>query len=142
MICVWSFGWSVDMNEPVPLAEALQLSVDVMNDSLPAMVDAELRHDKVEASGSTMTFRFTLVNFTREEMDAEKLKSLMEADIKQGVCGDKDTQVMLQKGIKMVYDYSDKNKKHITQFVYDAKTCGTQSDIDKLKDILNLTKKK
>ena len=141
MICVWSVGWSVAMIKPAPLAKALQISINGMNESLPVMIDGELRHDKVEASDNAMTFRFTLVNFTQKEMNAKKLKSLMEADIRQGVCSDKDAQMMLQGGVKMIYDYSDKNKKHITKFIYDAETCGTESDIDKLQHILNVTKK-
>ena len=142
VVCVLSFGWAeVDMNKPVQMSEALQISVDTMNKSLPVMVDAELRHDKVEAKENTMVLKFTLVNFTVEEMSGEKLKGLMDADIRQIVCTDAETQDMLKKDMKVVYDYSDKNKKHITQFEYDAKVCGLESNMDKLKNILNLTKK-
>ena len=43
VICVLSFGWAeVSMNKPVQMSEALQISVDTMNKSLPVMVDAEL----------------------------------------------------------------------------------------------------
>ena len=141
--CVLSFSMAkVDMNKPVPMAEALQISAKTMNKSLPVMVDAELRHDKVEIDKNTMILKFTLVNFTVKEMDGEKLKGLMEADIRQTVCTDVETQEMLKKGMKVVYDYTDKNKKHITQFEYDAKGCGLESNMDKLKNILNLTKKK
>jgi len=142
VICVLSFGWAeAEMNKTVPMAEALQISAKTMNKSLPVMVDAELRHDKVEAKGNTMILKFTLVNFTLKEMDGEKLKGLMEADIKQSVCTDAETQDMLKKGMKVTYDYTDKNKKHITQFKYDAKACGLESNMDKLKNILNLTQK-
>jgi hypothetical protein len=142
VVCVLSFGWAeVDTNKVVPMAEALQISADTMNKSLPVMVDAELRHDKVEANKHTMILKFTLVNFTVEEMDGEKLKGLMEADIRQNVCTDAETQDMLKKGMKVTYDYTDKNKKHITQFKYDAKACGLESNMNKLKNILNLTKK-
>ena len=141
-VCVLSFGWAeVDMNKLVPMEEALQISVDTMNRSLPVMVDAELRHDKVTVNKNTMILKFTLVNFTVEEMHGEKLQGLMEADIRESVCADVETQEMLKKGIKVVYDYSDKNKKHITQFKYDAKVCGLESNMDKLKNILNLTQK-
>jgi len=143
VLCVLSFGMAkVDMNKPVPMAEALQVTAETMNKSLPVMVDAELRHDKIEIDKNTMILKFTLVNFTVKEMDGEKLKDLMEADIRQTVCTDVETQDMLKKGMKVVYDYTDKNKKHITQFKYDAKECGLESNMDKLKNILNLTKKK
>ena len=142
-VCVLSFGMAeVDMDKPLPMAEALKISAETMNKSLPVMVDAEMRHDKVEIDKNTMILKFTLVNFTVKDMDGEKLKGLMEADIRQSVCKDFETQEMLKKGIKIVYDYSDKNKKYITQLKYDAKECGLESNMDKLKNILNLTKKK
>jgi len=131
MMCVWGVVVAqVDVNNPMPFAESLKISADAINKSLPTMLDAELRHDKVEIDKNTMTFKFTLVNFTQKEMGAEKLKELMEADIKQGVCVDKDSQMMLKRGIKMVYDYTDKNKQHITHFDYDAKVCGLTTNIE------------
>ena len=142
VVCGVSFGWAdAEMNKAVPIAEALQVSAKTMNKSLPVMVDAELRHDKVEIDKNTMILKFTLVNFTVKEMDGEKLKGLMEADIRQNVCTDVETQDILKKGMHVVYDYTDKNKKHITQFKYDAKVCGLESNMDKLKNILNLTQK-
>ena len=142
LVCVLSFTMAeLDMNKPLPLSETLKISVKEMNKSLPMMIDGELRHDKVESKGNTMTLKFTIVNFTLEEMSAEKLKGLMESDIRQGVCGDNDTQMLLKKGMKVIYDYSSKDNKHITQFVYDAKACGLESDIEMLKEILNLTQK-
>ena len=134
VLCVASLVVAkVDMNKPVPFAESLKISADVMNESLPIMVDNELRHDKVETKETTMTFKFTLVNFTEEEMGAEKLKELMESDIRQGVCSDADSRMMLKRGMKVVYDYSDKNKKHITHFDYDAKTCGLTTNLAMLQ---------
>jgi len=142
LLCVLSLSVArVDMNKPVLLSDTLKITAEEINKSLPAMIDGELRHDKVEVDGNTMTFKFTLVNFTAEEMSADKLTGFMEADIRQGVCGDSDTQMMLKKSMKVVYDYVGKKKKHITQFAYDAKTCGIESNLDKLKSILKLTKK-
>ena len=142
LVCILSFTMAeLDRNKPLPLPETLKVSAEVINKSLPVMIDGELRHDKVEIEGNTMTLKFTLVNFTLEEMSAKKLKELMEADIRQGVCGDNETLMLLQKGMKVIYDYTSKDEKHMTQFEYDAKVCGLQSDIEMLKDILNLTQK-
>ena len=132
----------VDMQKPVHLGELLKISADVMNKNLPTMIDEELRHDKVEAKGKSLIFRYTLIHFTEKEMSADKLKKLMEEDTKKSICRDKDSQMMFKKGIVIVYDYADKNAKHITQFTFDAKACGVNTDLDKLKNILNLVKKK
>jgi hypothetical protein len=143
LVCLLSFSVAkVDMNTPVSLEESLKISAEVMNKSLPVMIDAELRHDKVMAEGKKLIFKYTLVHFTKEEMSAHKLKSLMEEDTKKEVCSDKDSQMILKKGLTMVYDYSDKNKQYIAKFVFDAKACGIETDIDTLKNLLNLVKKK
>ncbi len=135
LFCLYTFVVAkVDMNKPVSFEESLKISADVMNKSLPIMVDSELRHDKVETKETTMTFKFTLVHFTKEEMDADKLKALMEADIKEGICSDEDSRIMLQRGMKVVYDYSDKNKKHIARFDYDAKACGLTINLAMMKE--------
>jgi hypothetical protein len=137
MICVLSLALGrLDMNMPVPLEESLKITAKVMNEALPAMVDAEIRHDKVEVDRLNLTLKFTLVNFTKAEMNAERLKSIVEIDIREQVCTDKETQIILKQGMTMVYDYVDKNKKHITQFVYDAKVCDLLTNIDQIKQTI------
>lgn len=137
-MCVLGMGNAiVDTQKRVPLAQTLKVSAEELNRSLPVMIDNELRHDKVEVNGNTMVFKFTLVNFTAKEMSAEELKYHIEPDIRVGLCTDLDTQEMLRKEMKVIYDYVGKNKKHITQFEYDAKSCGLESDIDRLKQLLD-----
>ena len=137
MISVLSLAiGKLDMNMPVPLEESLQVTAKEMNKALPAMVDAEIRHDKVEIHGLNLILKFTLVNFTKDIMDAQKLNDIMEYDIRRQVCADVDSQRMLKQGMKMIYDYSDKNKKHITKFVYDAKVCNLFTNIDQIKQTL------
>ena len=142
MCVVGTMYAKIDMHTPVSLAESLEISAEMMNKTLPMMVDAELRHDKVETDGNTMTLKFTLVNFTKEEMSAQKLKSLMEEDIKHNVCEDVDSQMMLLQGMRVIYDYVDKNNKHITQFIYDDKVCELENDREEIKEnILDIVDK-
>lgn len=138
LMCVLSLGNAiVDMGKKLPLAETLKVSAEELNRSLPMMIDDELRHDKVEVNGNTMVFKFTLVHFTANEMSAEELKYHLEPDIRAGLCQDIETLEMLRKKMILIYDYAGKNRKHITQFEYDAKSCGLESDIERLKRILD-----
>ena len=132
----------IDMNKPLPLKETLKITADTLNKDLPSMVDEELRLDKVHAEGYKMVFKYTLVNFTPQSMSGEKLKSLMYEDIKTQVCTDKDSKLMLKKGMLVDYAYSGKNKKHITTFAFDAKVCGYLTNVEQIKqNILNMIKK-
>jgi len=134
---------TVDNHESLPLKETLKITAETINKSLPTMVDEEVRLDKVSAEESKMTFHYTLVHFTPISMPAKKLKSLMYEDIKTQVCIDKDTKMLLKKGMLVDYTYNGKDKKHITTFAFDVKTCGLLTNVEQIKkNILNLIKKK
>jgi len=133
----------IDMNKPLPLNETLKITVDTLNKTLPSMLDEELRLDKVTSEDRKMTLHYTLVNFTNASMSADKLKSLMYDDIKLQVCADKDTIMLLKKGMMLDYNYNGKDKKMITVFSFDAKICGMLTNVEQIKkNILNMIKKK
>jgi len=133
----------LDMNKPQSLEKSIKIAVEVYNKNLPSMMDEELRLDKVGAEKHKMIFYYTLVHFTPKTMGANKLKSLMYEDIKTQVCTDNDTKKMLKKGMLLDYKYTGKNKKHITTFSFDAKTCGYLTNVDQIKkNILHMIKKK
>ena len=134
---------AIDMHKSLPLKETLKITADTLNKTLPIMVDEELRFDKVSAEGSKMTFHYMLVHFTLETMTAKQLKSLMYEDMKTQVCTDKDTKILLKKGMVVDYTYNGKDKTHITTFAFDAKACGFLTNVEQIKNnILNMIKKK
>jgi hypothetical protein len=132
-----------DMNKPLPLNETLKITVDTLNKTLPTMLDKELRLDKVTSEDRKMTLHYTLVNFTNVSIPSDKLKSLMYDDIKLQVCADKDTIILLKKGMMLDYKYNGKDKKLITVFSFDTNICGILTNVEQIKkNILNMTKKK
>jgi len=133
----------IDMNKPLPLHQTLKITAETLNKDLPTMLDEELRLDKVDATENKMYFDYTLVNFTPATMSGEKLKSLMYEDIKTQVCADKDSIMLLKKGMLVDYVYRGKEKKTITTFAFDAKVCGVLTNVEQIKkNILNLIEKK
>ena len=136
-VCVLSFGvGEVDMNNSIPLEDMLQIHAQKMNEVLPKMIDTKIRHDKVEVEKETLIYRFTLVTVSSEEMGARRFHELMESDIKNSVCGDIERQEMLKDGVAFDYVYRGKNKKHITQFLYDAEACGLERNEETPKESL------
>jgi len=134
---------TVELHKPLPLKDTLKITAATLNKTLPTMVDSELRLERVESKESTMKFYYTLVHFTRVDMPASRLKSLMYEDTKIQVCSDNDTMMLLKKGMKVEYVYTGKDKIDITTFLFDAKVCGVLTNIEHLKEnIFNLIKKK
>jgi hypothetical protein len=67
----------------------------------------------------------------------------MYEDIKTQVCTEKDSVMLLKKGMLVDYAYKGKDKKHIITFAFDAKTCGFLTNVEQIKqNILNMIKKK
>lgn len=131
LICLLSLAMGrFDMNIPVQLEASLRIVANEMNKSLPEMVDAEIRHDKVEVDNLNLILKFTLVNFSKEEVNEERLKSIVEDDIRKQVCEDEDSQIMLDQGIKVIYKYVDRNQEYISQFIYDEKVCNLFTNIE------------
>ncbi|WP_295422252.1 hypothetical protein, partial [Sulfurovum sp.] len=103
--------------------------------------DEETRLERVSVEKSKMVYHLTLVHFTSWSMPYLKLKSLLYNDLKSQICNDKDAQMLLKKGVSIVYSYSDKDAKPIGSFTFDAKTCGLKTNLEKLKNLLQLNKK-
>lgn len=131
-----------ESNSSIQLEETLQITADNMNKNLPEMVDGELRHDLIKIDGYNMILKFTFVNFLKINMSAKKVRDFIETDIEKLVCTDIDSQMILNNGMKIIYDYSDKNREHIVQFVYDKDTCKLKNDMKNTEEnILHLTQK-
>lgn len=133
----------IDIHKPLSLNETLIITTETLNKTLPMMLDKELRFEKVEAKKNKMTFHYTLVHLTHKEMSADKLKSLLYADIKSQACAEKDFQLLLKKGMLLDYHYLGKDKQDISTFSFEAKTCGLLTNVEQIKkNILNLVRKK
>ena len=125
-----------------PIEKALALASTTMNKTLPSMIDAELRLDKVTSKNKRMTFHYTIMHYTNWTMPKNKLHGLLYEDTKSQVCADKDTQGLLKKGAVIAYSYRGKNKNSIDTFVFDAKACGLKTNLENLRNLLkNIGKK-
>jgi hypothetical protein len=126
----------------MPVMESMKIAVKTLNKNLPKMTDEETRLDSVSAEKSKMIYHLTLVHLTSWSMPFLKLKSLLYKDLKSQICNDRDSRMLLKKGVSISYRYSDKDARPIGAFDFDAKTCGLTTNLERIKrNILHMIKK-
>ena len=131
-----------DLHKPTTLNKAIKIAVGAMRKNLPMKIDDELSLTDVKAKERTMVLGYTLTNLTAEDISAKKLHDLLYEDIKKQVCSDNETTVMLKKGMVTEYQYEGKEKKFITAFEFDAKSCGLKTNAKQLMENLKKLLKK
>jgi hypothetical protein len=69
---------STKMFKPQSLEKSLKIATEHLNKTLPMMTDEHMRLEKVVEKDKSMTFEYTLVNFTNWTMTLYKLKHIQE----------------------------------------------------------------
>lgn len=92
------------------------LSVDIQavvrqyEDQLPTMVDADTRLDRVQfIEPETIRFQYTLVNYSREELDLDDIREAMVSVHRDQTCNWPTLKQLLEKGAVVSYLYEGKN---------------------------------
>lgn len=97
----------------------LQLTALTVNKKCPMMVDGETRLDSVQAIGNkTLQYHYTLVNYSVEELDREKLRTTMQVHILNEIKTKPEMKVFREKGVQLVYFYKDKVADSVLLLVY------------------------
>lgn len=97
--------------------------VKVANKQFPVMVDAETRVERVSAEGNTMTYHYTLVNYTAKELDAEMFKQNMTPNILKQICANPSLSTILDRGGVIVFQYNGKDQKSVSTISIKESDC-------------------
>lgn len=99
----------------------LKLIADAVNKKAPVMVDQETRLVGATGANNTLTYRYTMINYTVAQLNKEKFTSIIKTQLIKVSCP--KIKVMLDAGITAVYSYSDKNGALISAVSLDSKVC-------------------
>jgi len=98
--------------------QLIQLASDI-NKNLPMIVDAETRWDNtVVLPGKTVLYNYTLINYSKVDIDTIVFRSNMEPQIKNMVKTNPQLKVFRDNDVTFMYNYKDKVGVHITQFIF------------------------
>lgn len=90
------------------LESKLKSDIELTNQKLPMMIDDNTRLDILSVKGSGISYRYTLVKTTAEDLDLSKFKSAMIPSLKLETCSDKETRALLDSDKDVSYEYFDK----------------------------------
>ena len=90
---------------------------------LPYMIDAETRADWMEIEGRFYSYKFTLIDFNAEDIDADDFLENLNSNLRLSLCSEKGTLDILQAGYGIKYHYSGVEGVEIGQVTFPADLC-------------------
>jgi hypothetical protein len=97
------------------LAEA----ANEINQHLPMMIDSETRIDSTIAlPGKTFQYFYTLVNFSKDQLDAEDFEKRLRSIILNSIKTNSDMENFRKNEVTLVYLYRDKDGKEFLKFTF------------------------
>jgi hypothetical protein len=101
----------------------LKSAANELNQSLPMMVDSETRLDSTLAFKNSFLYKYTMINYTVEDINIEQFSSAMRPQIVNSVCTTEDMKVFVQNHTEVKYLYHDKDGKFISQILVKTEEC-------------------
>jgi hypothetical protein len=102
---------------------AVSEEIQMINKSLPSMIDNDTRLDHVSIQDRDVYYNFTLVNWSADKLDISRFRSVMTPKLKTAHCANEETRTLLNEGRKLVYMYRDKASKPVAQIVVEKSDC-------------------
>ncbi len=90
--------------------EQLMSAAEEINKSCPFLVDSDTQLDAtIGGPGKTFTYKYTLINYSEDEIDSEEFTKLLRPNLINTVKTSKDMEFFRNKLVTMNYTYYDKN---------------------------------
>jgi hypothetical protein len=103
-------GGALNRNGHAPVDQALVLTSETMNRTLPVQIDSETRLDATSAGpGNRMTFFYTLVNFSPDNLDRAKFVEMLRRQIINGYKTSPDMASFRSKQVELQCTYRFKD---------------------------------
>jgi hypothetical protein len=91
----------------------LRKEAEAFNKAGGKMLDSETRMDSIGVkSGRQLVYYYTLVNYTKQDLDTNIVKQKLLPNIKDVVLNNKDLKDLRDKNVDFLYLYNDKRGKY------------------------------
>ncbi|WP_135458131.1 hypothetical protein [Vibrio echinoideorum] len=110
-------------NEETTIADVLKASVNAINKIAPQMVDSETRIDSSYALENKLVYKYTLINYSVDDFDTEKVQEIITKQVTCFVCTSPGMEYFVDNAIDISYRYYDKDSKYITEANVETADC-------------------
>jgi len=117
------FSFAQQTKEEREISKILTQTAKVITEKLPMIIDGDTRLDSVATVGNQFIYTNTLTKYIAEQMDAEQLDIVIQENVIDTICPNKDMKGFIDLGVVMVYRYLGKSGVFITELSLDTKTC-------------------
>lgn len=101
----------------------LKSDIELTNQKLPMMIDDYTRLDSLYVKGNGISYKYTLVKTTAEDLDILRFKSAMIPSLKLKACSDEEAKALLDRDKDVSYEYFDKNGQQMLILTINKKDC-------------------
>lgn len=103
--------------------QALREAFVLRNQSLPSMIDDEIRFDRISLQGQDIHYDYTLVARLVAELDVERFATLITAKLKTDKCESDEMRPYLDDGRNIVHMFRDKQSDPVAKIVVTGADC-------------------
>ena len=96
--------------------EFLKMTADMMNSSLPMMLDEGTQWDSSYAGpGKMLTYNYTLVNYSASQVDGSMFANSIRPSLTDTICTTPATQIFPDNGVMLNFHYYDNTRNLIAR---------------------------
>ncbi|NVK24285.1 MAG: hypothetical protein HWE10_05110 [Gammaproteobacteria bacterium] len=103
--------------------DLLRQSSNDLNKTTPLMVDQETQLDSTYVLPNKFVYKYTLISYMRENLDAEKFYNTILQQVTAYVCSSPDMQFFVDNNVDVGYSYYDMDNVYITEAVVKTADC-------------------
>ena len=116
-------GWQVpakaeqdSISRMIGSEEFLQMTADMMNSSLPMMIDEDTQWDSSYAGpGKMLTYSYTLMNYSASQIDGSIFANNIKSNLTNTICTTPATQIFPDNGVMLNFHYYDNSRNLIAR---------------------------
>jgi hypothetical protein len=105
------------------LSATLSEMVTALDAMVPMELDSDTRLDSAATFRNFMIYNNTLTGFSSTELDAFKVEGILELNVLENLCSNKDLKVFSDLGVVLVYRYYGNDGVFITEISKDMTSC-------------------
>ncbi len=105
------------------LPDFLQSTVKIINEQLPAAIDAETHLIQTSAEGTKLTYHYVLINYTSETLTTDKAAETLQPLVVQQSCSSPNLRSILDQNGSIAYIYKGSDAVQIAKFDIDITAC-------------------
>lgn len=105
------------------LPEFLQTTAQMINEQLPAKIDAETQLVRTSARGNKLTYHYLLINYTSETLTTDEATTKLRPVVVQQSCSSPNLRPILDQNGSLSYIYTGSDAAQIVKLDVDISAC-------------------